>query len=289
MRNLDTKGIIIGDKLKHIIKIINNNPNTAKICLDKYTKKYPNDVWGQLLYGSVLITLDNLDEADIALNKARENMYNSEAFRNNDEYFKNARHSLIYNRLRLFGYQNKAKEFLRLYKANRNILPEVVPHDVLYFKCLSGEKVSSSYVPSYFGSQILDYSEDRMLEYIKSNNATDEKKPNYCYFIPDFPFEKVIEEVKEKLPYSQKRNSKFFTNTYVFKYTGCGTFNEKSCDYFRVITLNNSNKIMTLYPISEGEDMEYTDLNYLKSNEESHVKRMTRIDKFNSRYGRETL
>ena len=102
-------------------------------------------------------------------------------------------------------------------------------------------------------------------------------------FNEDFPVSKVLEELKKYIP-SKKSIFSMYADKYTFKYDFCGRVNNKVSDFFRVVTFHNENKLLTMYPVSYGSELDYIDLNYLKE-EKNSIKRLSRIDKFNQRYG----
>lgn len=286
MSKINNKNDIDFIKLNKILKIIEKNPNAAKVCLEKYLKNHPKDAWAHLLYSSVLISLNELETAKSTLTTARDLIYNSIYFKNDVDSFESARHSLIYNRLRILGYEKRAKEFLQLYRANKNQLPEVNLEDIFYFEHLLGNHIPLSFTCTYYGRQLIDYSDDRFIEHVKRHNSEeykDRRNPNYAYFDQDFPYEKVVAEVKKNIPSSSKKNNKFYTNVYTFKFSNCGHLGDEACDYFRVVTYNDTDQIIKMNPILNIEDIEYIDLNHLKEN--SNAKQKTMIDRFNKRYG----
>lgn len=284
MKQIDIK------KLSNLIKMINSTPNAARISLEKFTKKNPNNIYGHICYSSVLIALNELEEADKELETVRQLIYTSSYLRDKPDLLEYYRHHLLVNRLKLFGLQNKSSEFLRLFNYNKSSIREVGPHDVIYFKHIQGYNPPPSYIPSYVSQQVLDYNEERFLEFVKResrNNKNNEVSvtAKYGYFSDDFPYERVVEEIKKSIPSDKKINQGFCYNVYVFKYTGCGIAEEKQCNYFKVVTLNNTDHLISMYPVSEDLDIEYTDLNHLKNKNESDEKRLTMIDRFNKRYG----
>ena len=77
-----------------------------------------------------------------------------------------------------------------------------------------------------------------------------------------------------------------FKNIYVFKYDHNGIYNGKSLDYFEIITLQDSNDIITMYPFDNKNGFPYIDITPKIEVEDDYrkVKRMSQIEKFNQRY-----
>jgi hypothetical protein len=84
--------------------------------------------------------------------------------------------------------------------------------------------------------------------------------------------------------------SGIFKNFYIFKYDYCGMLSDgkTKTDYFKVITLQHSNEILTMYPVSNDFKTPFIDITPIQEEDCSNklVKRMSQIDKFNQRYGK---
>ena len=200
--------------------------------------------------------------------------------------FQNVREALLFNRLRLFAFQNKVQEFLYLYASHLDLFKGVKQSDVVYFRNRVGILPPESYVLSYYGQQVVDYDQDRFIEFVKNHSVEEiaEEEENFIHFKPEFPLEEVVEEIKKYIPSKTRKNGKYITNEYLFRYSGCGALDGNECDYFIVTTLNDSDHFMTMHPVSELGDVGYVDLNYLKNKGEAQVKSLSRIDRFNRRY-----
>jgi hypothetical protein len=275
-----------------IVKLKKYHPVRAMECFKSYVERYPLDVMAHVQYASCLITFANYEEAEKELEISKGLLSKCSIFKENEIKARDAKHTLLYNTLRLYAYQNKANEFLSLYYENYKFLKDIKPDAVFYFRNMIGEKVvSENYIPSYTRSQIVDYSEERFIEHVKKHDADfneNDREISPSYFNSDFPFEKVLDEIKKKIPGDTKRNRGFYSNIYTFKYDECGKSSNRTCDFFRIVTFNNSDKFITMYPINEEEDVSFIDLNYLNEKEEEQVKvkRMSQIDKFYRRYSR---
>ena len=76
------------------------------------------------------------------------------------------------------------------------------------------------------------------------------------------------------------------TDSYIFKYLANGYVNNKLVDYLEVITLQNSNDIITMYPYENRERREYIDITPEIEFSTLKHQRVSQIDKFNARYGK---
>ena len=95
-------------------------------------------------------------------------------------------------------------------------------------------------------------------------------------------FREFINIHRRKLDYEKCICNSYNTDQYVFKYDVCGKDNGVSQNYFKVICLHNTNNILTMFPASECERLDYVDLNYLNK---KHVSsRPSQIDKFYKKF-----
>ena len=287
MSNYENNGV---RKIAAIMSTADKNPNAAKAGLEKFTKKNPYIIWGHIRYASVLITLNELEEAEKELNTASSLIRDLGYSRNKSEVLNNIRNSLLYNRLRLYAFQNKAESFLRLYASHEEELADVKQSNIIYFRSLLGIAPSPEYIMPFCAEQAINYDESKFIESVKNNSCNDyieeEKREDFAYFKPDFPLEKVVEEVKKHIPSEKRKNGKYITNEYLFKYSECGDKNGSICDYFIVTALNNTDHLISMFPVMEPGDIEYTDLNYLKNKNNVQIKSLSRIDRFNQKYRR---
>lgn len=134
----------------------------------------------------------------------------------------------------------------------------------------------------YFIKQIVDYNEELALEHIKEEHI-------YCTgnnkFKEDFPVEEIYYKLRAILPLEDNFISSATSTFYIFKYNKVGILNNKLSDYLKVVTLSNSNDIITMYPFYNLEKFTHTELNPEK--EETITLSRTRksqIDKFNQKY-----
>ncbi len=271
--------------------IIETNPIKAKIKFDKYLAKYPNDYSAYIYYANLLMTFGDFERANIFIEKA-ESVYSSdEVFTNNSKKAKIYKFYIFFNKIKLLCLTEKYDEAYKFYLDNINGLDNVVLEKVVFFcknKLGLLEKTTTernSY--HYYYRQVIEYQESDFLYHAKkhcnnciSNNSEDESE-----FTADFPIEEVISEVKKNF-FPEKRLYHGFTdNVYVFRYDGCGTYNNGVINYFKVITFNNTKDLITMYPSVNCENLPYVDLNYMrKAKDNVKVKRLSQIDKFNKRF-----
>ena len=143
---------------------------------------------------------------------------------------------------------------------------------------------------SYLFRQIVEYKEEDFFNHIQKHSADYNKdldNPNKNIFVPGFPIENVVNEVKKNLFDNNRLYTGFIENTYVFKCEGCGRVDKKLVDYLKVVCFDKTKDIITMLPVSGMENFPQVDISYItKKEEKKEEKRPSQIDKFNKRFKR---
>jgi len=274
--------------------LIETNPKRALELYEEYFKQYPNDHAAYNYYATLLISLKRYEEAEKILNKVKYELENNPLYSKNEtrKYF--LKFNLLYSKLKLLMFQNKWEEALSFYEKYENIFDGVFNAGIkLYIEKRLGlaKPINNRYEESYSLRQIREYSEDdfrcHMRKHEQDYNENNKLISN-AYFSYDFPMDKVIEEVKKHIPSDKRYQMGFYEDNYIFKYIGCGRYDDKIVDYFKVITFKDTTDIITMTPVSEQfDDLEQVvcDLTEL-SNNKKEQKVLSGIDRFNKRYNR---
>lgn len=198
---------------------------------------------------------------------------------------------VAYDRLKIFCYRKEYKEFQNFYYQNQKILEGFDLGGVLFFCDKQNGKLDLGRrdQQSYLFKQILDYRETDFFDHIKKHLADynqNDEEINDNVFVPDFPINQVIEEIKAKIPSKEGMHNGFFEDSYIFKYDECGRDNNKLVDFFKVVCFYDTKEFITMCPVVGYENAPYIDLNYVKKAKDEFVKvkRKSQIDKFNNRY-----
>ena len=293
------------------LSLINADPYESEIRFITYLDKYPYDYSAYTYYASVLISIRKLDEAEKVLDDVCLMASNDSYFNKNISLYKTFLERYNYAKVKLLSYQNK---YLDLYKTyiqpiydtkaiitldideltNNQTNKDGVNFTGLKLFCL--KKIGDSQLAfkessPYLFRQICRYSNDSFMEHIKKHMMdynTNMEKNNVTLFVPDFPIDRVLKEVRNNIPNDKGLYFGFLDDTYTFKMDGCGRVNNKLTDYFQIVCLHDTKDFITMYPTLEGEYLPYIDLNYLNKDEQiinCKVKRKSQIDKFNQKYG----
>lgn len=271
-------------EFKKAIDTIESNPRMAINLLYEYIRKYPEDFCGYSYLSAALINVGRVEEADTILE-------NSFAKLKQYDKLNETKRDLFDNfyyksKIKILTYKEKYEEAMNYLLFN---IDKLNPSDIgrlrFYLSVKTGRVEYYDIEPtSYQYLQIKSYSEEEFFNHIKKHLLKynlDSDMNLETLFNLEFPEEKIIEEIKKYIP-SDKKIFSDFVDKYTFKYDFCGRANNKVSDFFRVVTFHNENKLLTMYPISYGSELDYVDLNYLK--EEKNVRRLSRIDKFNQKY-----
>lgn len=140
---------------------------------------------------------------------------------------------------------------------------------------------------SYFEKQIYNYDEVMAIDHIKRHHF--EKCEGKSTFCSEIDIVELFNRVRESINENKEKGTldKNVGEIYYFRYPECGTkYDPIKLIYtntFKVCTLLNTNKIITMYPCLEPSNAK---LCYLKNeNKSSKIKVKTGIERFNSKYG----
>lgn len=270
-------------KTKQIFNCLKTNCFTAKDEMEAYINEYPNDYSMQCFYAGVLITIGKIDEAKFILNNI-EKIINDEIIVSNLlNKKKEIKNNYFFTMLRYYIYSGQYNEFIKLYlsQSNLNLNAALMYCD----KKLNLIDKNRREPNSYIFRQIVEYQEDDFLDHIHKHLAeyNDIDEPISSIFSYDFPLENMIAEIKKYIPCSMKINSGFIENTYMFKYDYCGKVKNKTVNYFKMVTFNNTNEFITMCPSDEYSEYPCFDLNYMRQ-DKPIIKKLSQVEKFNRKY-----
>ena len=138
----------------------------------------------------------------------------------------------------------------------------------------------------------MEYREEDFREHIKKHLADDAinmEDASHAIFVPEFPIDEVIEEIKKYIPSDNCIYPGGIEDAYTFKYDKCGRDNYYMTDYFKAFCFHGTGDFITISP-SVVKDINFPciDLNYLRKNDDLKVKRKSQIEKFNQRYNKKS-
>ncbi len=133
---------------------------------------------------------------------------------------------------------------------------------------------------AYSIKQILNYSEEETRKHILQH--TIEMGENHSLYNENIDIDELIHYTKSNLNEDTYNGNNFF-DEYIIGYENVGVSNGVVQNYIRVITIPNTDKIITVYPFSEYK-IETEDKIYPEYSTKKYVK-VSQIEKFCNRYG----
>ena len=283
---------------KKIFEYYNKDPYYMVSRLENYIEEYPNDYSMLFDYVSVLIRVNSLEKANSFFKQVEQRYLSDKEL----DKFPSKKESIykkyISVKLRLLFYQGKYEKWLNKYDKKMEYIEEKeLIMCSLYVRKKLG-RLNQNKIPDdrYLYGQIIDYSYEDFKEHIKHHmaderlliyeNSSEEEIMKNSFFNSEFPMDEIIEHLKEIIPdkiEKDKRMNSYYENEYIFKYDCNGRSFNRITDYFKVVTFDNTNEFITMYPILYGDNLPYTDLNYMNK-EKPVVKKISMIDKFNKKY-----
>lgn len=241
---------------------------------------YRENHWIRLKRAEVNIILKNYSEAESDLK-----LYL------NDKSVKKIKYALM-DLFNLYFIQGRYKEALKLLPYVKRIDVsdkfQFILVELIMKKSLGIPVETSDYRYKYTYSQVLDYSDEKALEHIKSHLNEDDKY--HSVFNEKIDLKYLFDKVKENLCTSKKDIGKSMIDVYYFGISNVGYTLGQIDNYVKVIVIPNTYNIVTLYPTFEAnsDTLNYLDIDYNKlfQREEPKQKVKSRIDKFNEKYNR---
>ena len=277
-----------------IYQEIEHDPFNVKIKIENYLHNYPTDYNAYAYYIYALIVTADFDNATKHLRILKEKYKNDANFLKYSNKVDLLKTDILTDEVRLLCHRGEYDKIQKLYMQNKEKLSSLSNSFVLFY-CLKQQgrlDVAKREPNGYLFRQIVEYHEDDFLNHIKKHLAEYNKdldQPNKNIFVPDFPIEEVLQEVKKYIPSCKKTCPGFCDDVYYFKYEECGREDNKLVDYFKVVCFQNTKDMITICPINYGQNMPCVDLSYIR---EKHIKPQTKsnrigqIEKFNKKYKR---
>lgn len=269
----------VGD-FRRILKLVSDNYfNNALVLFQEYFERYPNDYSAYVQYADLFIRMGNFNQAEQILNSI---VINSKL---KPVFFES--YTLI--KEKLLVCQKKYNEAYKYFLENIDIF-EMKEWGIDSFSLFIRKKLNlltndDMNQKNYLFSQIVNYSDELCLEHLTKHQYNCEND-NQFQFVENFPLEQVYYQIKSMLPMNSDNcvYNSLIDSQYIFKYDNCGKINGKTVNYIEVITLHDTDNIITMYPYKNMERTSSIDLT--PAMDTSKVKKISQIDKFNQRYGK---
>ena len=135
----------------------------------------------------------------------------------------------------------------------------------------------------YYFNQIINYSKERAIEHIRKHYESIGSKG---IFFPDMNLEETFEIIEKRISvidpsYLGVRSS---GDSYLIDFENAGIVGSTILNKMQVVTIINTKKIITFYPVSKLSFNYETEEEVRK--EKAPIKRLSQIEKFNQRYNK---
>ena len=278
---------------EYVMKPFEVDPFLSESRFKEYLEKYPKDYYARAYYVLLLTRICKFDEALEEYNRINEEVDRDTYYAySNKKRISAFEFNMTLASIKLLSSQENYEE---LYGLLQEVYDKLHMDDKVYVSYFCEAKMGTITTDgtnpnAYRFNQSVKYQEEAFYEHIKRHMAdynVDEEKPNIAVFRADFPLNEVIEEVKKSLLSDQRTFNGFFEDTYCFKYDHCGTVNNSTTDYFKVICQHNTSNMITMFPAVKCKSLPIIDLNYLRESKETgNVKIISSLERFKLRYGK---
>ena len=271
------------------MQLVNSNPYRAKKLYEEYLQEYPDDYMAQAFYASIIITLKEFEKAEKIIKDIEEKIFVNGHIIDDFKKQHNDEESILFSKIRLMSYQGQYQKLLDFIEENEEYLKRFKLNELkLYCEVKLGINNQKREGQSYLARQIIKYNKEDMSVHASYHTAdynADQEVPKENVFVESFPIYTIFEEIERYIPSDNALCAGILADWYYFKYDCCGKENQKTTNFFKVITFHDSQDIISICPVLEGENLPYIDLNYLKTIDTPKQKQMSRTDKFYKRYG----
>lgn len=267
------------------------NPEKAIQLYELYLERYPNDYETKIFYATTLMIIREFDLAHEILQEVKDEYLSNRKITKDSDTRQILDKWMFAAEAKYLYYTYKYKE---LYEHLKNTPEELkseldIPGFCCQLKLGYLTKDDISYLKSYTKKQIYSYSEEEFKKNLSKHlyeNNIDVPEEEKCdkIFAENFPIDKVLEEVKKTLDIENSLCDGGYNDIYIFRYDSCGKDHGITQNFFRVVCLHNSYKIIAMAPAAGYDNTRYVDLNYLKADEK--VERESQIDRFYKRYSK---
>lgn len=137
--------------------------------------------------------------------------------------------------------------------------------------------------PKYYIEYLLkNYDYDTVINHIKNHFYSNNIKKKHTIFNKEINIDSLYEFAKKNINNENLVESNF-SDSYILTYPNVGYLDGEFVNQFKVITILNSDKIITMFPIINEYD-EAIEFCEEEKHEEIKIKKISRIEKFNKKY-----
>ena len=251
--------------------------NTFEREATKYLKIYPNDIKMRFMRAKTYRKLNCFEEAIKDLKYILDLEVNEHALT-----------ELFYILYYLNMYEDALKLLPLIYKRECIKESSLAIAEVIMKKSLGMDTSNINRENcDYIMSQTLEYRLDEAFDHIKE--FSNEKDKNHSYYSKNINLDYLFYIVKNNLNSENKVNTIELLEIHYIGISNVGYYNNTPCNFIKVITIPNTTNILTIYPTNDVDiDFVYNiEFDHDKLfNREEKTKKLSQIDKFNSKYKR---
>lgn len=248
----------------------------------EYFANFPNNYYARIGYIDLLLKMGKFDEAFDTFELIKGHF---------DELEEKNKKFLSFLELRYLCCINEWEKAYNFFKTDKYLC---LDNEQRVFEVLLCKKLDIPYDEDYILGReryVYDlahnYNYGSVMNHIMYGHTISDEyfdKDNSC-FNKNIDLIKLYDEVKNKLSSNIRICWDLTTDHYIFKYDGIGICNNSNTNYFRVITFVGTDQILTMYPCDSYGFPNCLDITP-SIVDDCKVKRLTGLDKFNKRYGK---
>lgn len=253
--------------------------NQAKQFIIEYIETYPTDVNSKILLSKILIALKEYKEAEKFLEYCMKKYPEYIIFKQN----------MVYLYIELEEYE-KAYEiytkinFEKYEQINKKSTIELATlHALLYTKL----NIRTNQKEGYLVNQYKNYDKKMAIKHICINHLNNKKSKNdYMFFKDKEEIEELLEKVEKRIEKNAQKEQRLdVVDYYNFKCENIGISQAGYTDILKVVTIKNTNNIITMYPIKKESAVIINELEEAREYTSGKIrKRTSQIDKFKQKY-----
>lgn len=245
--------------------------------LEWYMDLYPDDLRTIIIYAGLLVKIGRTGDAEKVINYLEEKRLN--------DLDKTRRNSIDYLKMKLLLVEERYMEALELINTCGYVdkLRDANLIELICLKALNRPIKKDENNKGYLYNQIINYDPKKALDHITIHKDSNQDK---SYFSKEVDIESLFNKCQQTL--SESPNVIYVDNVdylRIYRYDKCGYSKGKLVDYFAVVTISNTDHILSMYPIDNPERIRCLDITPILESKKQPV-RVSQIDKFNARYGK---
>lgn len=270
------KRIEIRTKLiKLFTKYTKQNAKNFLSLANDYLEQYPEDILIRDMRAKIHIINENYKSAIEDLN------YNLLIDINIDSVC-----ALFYIYYNLYMYEDALKLLPTMYKLSSEDTYSLKIMEYIMKKDLNIKFKDTDIISNYVKTQLQNYDMSLAINYIKSVNESSD----VTSFNENINVDYLVEILSQNIHLSKKANKQGAYDYYYFSIFNVGIKYNDVCNYIKVFVIPKTNNIISMFPVSNIGTHIYNNIEYdyeklFNLNKQQKTKQLSRIDKFNKKYG----